>query len=190
MGILAPCWEDCHHRTIVSWRKVQPSKGRGELELRCHQQFDLVMIDMQAIIIIMNICWKTPNFSSWIYMKTNFKVTATTINNKSMNMKFPPGSSCRPQPSSPLNRTWGGGQLKDYRVFDALTASITTMVGGELIYPKLPKTKKTQCYQTFSGAVLCIKAGENFEFGERWCLTPCTWGLKIWKSPLKIVISK
>ena len=45
-----------------------------------------------------------------------------------MNMKFPPGSSCRPQPSSPLNRTWGGGQLKDYRVFDALTASITTMV--------------------------------------------------------------
>ena len=31
----------------------------------------------------------------------------------------------------------------------------------------LPKTKKTQCYQTFSGAVLCIKAGENFEFGER-----------------------
>ena len=43
--ILAPCWEDCRHRTIVSWRKVQPSKGRGELELRCHQQFDLVMID-------------------------------------------------------------------------------------------------------------------------------------------------
>ena len=63
-------------------------------------------------------------------------------------------------------------------------------IGGELIYPKLPKTKKTQCYQTFSGAVLCIKAGENFEFGERWHLTPCTWGLKIWKSPLKIEISK
>ena len=40
-------------------------------------------------------------------------------------------------------------------------------LGGELIYPKLPKTKKTQCYQTFSGAVLYIKAGENFEFGER-----------------------
>ena len=68
--------------------------------------------------------------------------------------------------------------------------AINLVVGGELIYPKLPKTKKTQCYQTFSGAVLCIKAGENFEFGERWCLTPCTWGLKIWKSPLKIEISK
>ena len=40
-------------------------------------------------------------------------------------------------------------------------------LGGELIYPKLPKTKETQCYQTFSGAVLYIKAGENFEFGER-----------------------
>ena len=41
------------------------------------------------------------------------------------------------------------------------------LLGGELIYPKLPKTKETQCYQTFSGAVLYIKAGENFEFGER-----------------------
>ena len=41
------------------------------------------------------------------------------------------------------------------------------LLGGELIYPKLPKTKKSQCYQTFLGAVLCIKAGENFEFGER-----------------------
>ena len=40
-------------------------------------------------------------------------------------------------------------------------------VGGELIDPKLPKTKKSKCYQTFLGAVLCIKAGENFEFGER-----------------------
>ena len=63
-------------------------------------------------------------------------------------------------------------------------------VGGGLNDPKLPKTKKSKCYQTFLGAVLCIKAGENFEFGERWCLTPCTWGLKIWKSPLKIEISK
>ena len=40
-------------------------------------------------------------------------------------------------------------------------------VGGELIDPKLPKTKKMYCYQTFLGAVLCIKARENFEFGEK-----------------------
>ena len=65
-----------------------------------------------------------------------------------------------------------------------------TKLGGGLIDPKLPKTKKSKCYQTFLGAVLCIKAGENFEFGEWWHLTPCTWGLKIWKSPLKIEISK
>ena len=41
------------------------------------------------------------------------------------------------------------------------------IVGGGLNDPKLPKTKKSKCYQTFLGAVLCIKAGENFEFGER-----------------------
>ena len=40
-------------------------------------------------------------------------------------------------------------------------------IGGELNDPKLPKTKKSQCYQTFLGAVLCIKARENFEFGEK-----------------------
>ena len=47
------------------------------------------------------------------------------------------------------------------------TNNLFLIVGGELIDPKLPKTKKSQCYQTFLGAVLCIKAGENFEFGER-----------------------
>ena len=47
------------------------------------------------------------------------------------------------------------------------SAVVVVVVRGELIYPKLPKTKETQCYQTFSGAVLYIKAGENFEFGER-----------------------
>ena len=41
------------------------------------------------------------------------------------------------------------------------------LLGGGLNDPKLPKTKKSKCYQTFLGAVLCIKAGENFEFGER-----------------------
>ena len=57
-------------------------------------------------------------------------------------------------------------QLKSLHSMVSGTTRLSTL-GGELIYPKLPKTKKTQCYQTFSGAVLCIKAGENFEFGER-----------------------
>ena len=55
---------------------------------------------------------------------------------------------------------------KKEKGIDAI-ASLNIKIGRELIYPKLPKTKKTQCYQTFSGAVLCIKAGENFEFGEQ-----------------------
>ena len=45
-------------------------------------------------------------------------------------------------------------------------SNVCPMLGGGLNDPKLPKTKKSKCYQTFLGAVLCIKAGENFEFGE------------------------
>ena len=39
-------------------------------------------------------------------------------------------------------------------------------------------------YQAFLGAVLCIEVKGNFEFGERWRLTPYTWGMKFWKSTL------
>ena len=58
-------------------------------------------------------------------------------------------------------------QTFKYFDFNALMLSLVAFkLGGGLNDPKLPKTKKSKCYQTFLGAVLCIKAGENFEFGE------------------------
>ena len=46
--------------------------------------------------------------------------------------------------------------------FSRIVASKVVKVGGELIYPKLPKTKKTQCYQTFFRCSFMYKSWGKF----------------------------
>ena len=59
------------------------------------------------------------------------KVTTTTINNNKQQVheyEVPTGIFLQTATFFAVEPDLGGGQLKDYRVFDALTASITTMV--------------------------------------------------------------